>query len=74
MKRAGDIDLSIVLRDKRFLGLRVGIIGFLVGAIGFILALSGYGHIGMCLFMGAWLIIFIGFLMHISKWGSSKKS
>ena len=61
------MNLSIVLRDKRFLGVRIGVIGFALAAIGFGLTILGMRNFGLALFGIAWLIVLTGFLLHIAE-------
>lgn len=60
------MNLSIVLRDKRFLGVRIGVAEFALAAIGFGLAILGMQNLGLALFGIAWMIVLTGFLLHIA--------
>jgi hypothetical protein len=60
------MNLSIVLRDKRFLGVRIGVAGFVLAAIGFMLAILGMRNFGLVLFGIAWIIVVTGFLLYIA--------
>jgi hypothetical protein len=61
-------DLSAVLKERRFLGVRVWMCTFPLAAIGFFLFLYGYSAVGVTVFMASWVGAAIGFLIHVSRW------
>lgn len=61
------MDLSIVSSDRRFLGVRIGLVGFLLAAMGYLVAILGYATLGICIFVVAWMIALSGLLIHIAR-------
>lgn len=60
------MNISLIFQDKRFIGVRIGIAGFLLAATGFLLDLMGMRVFGLTLFGIAWVIVLTGFLFHIA--------
>lgn len=61
-------DLSLVFRERRFLGLRVALYTLPLAAIGYVLFLMGWSQLGLFLFFVAWFGMAIGFVIHLRSW------
>lgn len=61
-------DVTMVFKDRRFLGVRLWLCTFPLAAIGFCLFLMGFKALGLLLFLVSWISATIGFFIHISRW------
>jgi hypothetical protein len=67
MKNDEDFDLSIIWFNRRYLGIRIGIAGFLFSSLAFALACFGYAKLGMSIFVFGVVLGWIGFFVHLSR-------
>lgn len=65
-------DVSVIFKERRFLGVRLWLYTFPLAAIGFCFFLAGFKALGLLLFVVAWISATIGFFIHISRWRDPK--
>lgn len=61
-----DLNLRIVLDDKRFKGVRIAIVGLLLGTLGFFVGVFALHRLGVFVMAIGWTTIVIGFLVHLA--------
>jgi len=61
------LDLKLIFIDPRFLGVRIGLLGFVVAAIGFLLALFLWRTLGALVVLMGWLIVITGLFVHFGR-------
>jgi hypothetical protein len=64
-----DLDLSIVFKERRFRGVRIGLAGFVIAGIAFGIAQIGWLTVGCCVFVIGWLVGVAGFFVHLTTSG-----
>lgn len=64
-----DLDLSIVFKEKRFRGVRIGLAGFVIACIAYGIAYLGWLTVGCCAFVIGWLVALAGFWVHLTTSG-----
>lgn len=67
------VDFLVLLRQKRFAGLRIGVLGVSLALISCAIGMFGYMDFGIPLFVIAWIIVVIGFLVHVTRNGPQRK-
>ena len=64
-----DLDLSIIFKEKRFRGVRIGLAGFVIAGIAFGIAEMGFRIVGCCVFLVGWLVAVAEFFVHLTTSG-----
>lgn len=63
-----NLNLTVVFRERRFLGLRIAVYLLPFAFIGFILFLLKFEMLGLSLFIFSFMGFVIGFSIHFSRW------
>ena len=67
-----DFDLSLIFKERRFLGLRFAVYTFPFAFLGFLFFAMGYTALGLSVFFLSWIGAAIGFFIHLSRWRDPK--
>jgi len=60
-------DLPTILKDQKFLGLRIAICAFTLAFVGFLSFVAGLITLGLLLFVTALVMFIIGFIIHLNR-------
>jgi hypothetical protein len=63
-----NFDLALILKDRRFLGIRLWMCALPLAFLAFIVFWSGLTAVAMSLFFTALVSAVIGFFVHLSRW------
>lgn len=60
-------DLKIIFVDRRFIGVRIGLVGLVLAALGFLLAIFLWRTPGAVVMLVGWLTTITGLFLHLGR-------